>query len=117
MPGAWHPAWLLPMTGFDVEMGLRQAAALGDAALAGSKVWGPKGCLRCAGRGYSGRVGVFELFAPDAECAAAIAAGTHASDLFAMARRKGMRTLADDARAKCLDGVTTVSEALRVVAQ
>lgn len=28
MPGAWHPAWLLPMTGFDVEMGLRQAAAM-----------------------------------------------------------------------------------------
>lgn len=94
-----------------------EAAALGDAALEGSTVWGPKGCLRCAGRGYSGRVGVFELFAPDAECAAAIAAGSHARDLFAMARRKGMRTLADDARAKCLAGVTTVSEALRVVAQ
>ena len=78
-----------------------EAAALGDAALAGSTVWGPKGCLRCAGRGYSGRVGVFELFAPDAECAAAIAAGTHAGDLFAMARRKGMRTLAVDARAMC----------------
>lgn len=25
---AWHPAWLLPMTGFDVEMGLRQLASM-----------------------------------------------------------------------------------------
>jgi type IV pilus assembly protein PilB len=93
------------------------AAALGDASLAGGVVYGPRGCLRCAGRGYCGRAGVFELFAPDAECAAAIAAGAHARDLFAMARMKGMRTLADDARAKCLAGVTTVAEAMRVVAQ
>lgn len=28
LPGALHPAWLLPMTGFDVEMGLRQLASM-----------------------------------------------------------------------------------------
>ncbi len=28
LPGAWHPAWLKPMTGFDVEMGLRQLASM-----------------------------------------------------------------------------------------
>ena len=28
LPGAWHPAWLLPMTGFDVELGLRQIASM-----------------------------------------------------------------------------------------
>lgn len=28
LPPAWHPAWLLPMTGFDVEMGLRQLASM-----------------------------------------------------------------------------------------
>lgn len=28
LPGAWHPAWLKPMTSFDVEMGLRQLAAM-----------------------------------------------------------------------------------------
>jgi len=28
LPSAWHPAWLRPMTSFDVEMGLRQLAAL-----------------------------------------------------------------------------------------
>ncbi len=28
LPGAWNPAWLKPMTGFDVEMGLRQLASM-----------------------------------------------------------------------------------------
>lgn len=28
LPGAWHPAWLKPMTSFDVEMGLRQLASM-----------------------------------------------------------------------------------------
>ena len=28
LPAAWHPAWLLPMTSFDVEMGLRQLASM-----------------------------------------------------------------------------------------
>lgn len=28
LPGAWHPAWLLPMTSLDVELGLRQLASM-----------------------------------------------------------------------------------------
>lgn len=28
LPAKWHPAWLLPMTSFDVEMGLRQLASM-----------------------------------------------------------------------------------------
>jgi type IV pilus assembly protein PilC len=28
LPPLWHPAWLKPMTGFDVEMGLRQLASM-----------------------------------------------------------------------------------------
>lgn len=28
LPPKWHPAWLKPMTGFDVEMGLRQLASM-----------------------------------------------------------------------------------------
>lgn len=92
-----------------------EAAALGDPALEGRNAFRPKGCVHCAGRGYLGRVGLFELFSPDAECATRIAAGVHETELFALARTKGMRTLADDARTKCLSGVTTVDEVLRVL--
>lgn len=28
LPPAWHPAWLRPLTGFDVEIGLRQLASM-----------------------------------------------------------------------------------------
>ena len=28
LPPGWHPAWLLPMTGLDVELGLRQMASM-----------------------------------------------------------------------------------------
>ena len=92
-----------------------EAAALGDPTLEGRNAYRPHGCVQCAGRGYRGRVGLFELFSPDSDCASRIAAGVHETELFALARTKGMRTLADDARAKCLSGVTTVAESLRVL--
>ncbi len=91
-----------------------EAAALGDVALEGQTAYRPVGCVHCAGRGYVGRRGLFELFRPDADCASRIAAGVHETELFALARTKGMRTLADDARAKCLAGETSVAEVLRV---
>lgn len=81
----------------------------------GAQVYRPTGCLRCAGRGYRGRTGLFELFAPDRVVAGAIASGAHEADLVQLARRAGMKTLADDARAKVRTGATTVAEALRVL--
>ena len=105
---------LCPHCREEVRLDDAQAAALGDPSLAGRAAFAPRGCVRCAGRGYRGRTGLFELFAPDAECASMIAQGAHEAALLALARGRGMRTLADDARAKCLGGVTTVREALRV---
>ena len=92
-----------------------EAACLGAPELVGREAFQPVGCIHCAGRGYRGRVGLFELFSPDADCASRMAAGIHETELFALAREKGMRTLADDARAKCLAGVTTVAEVARVL--
>lgn len=97
-----------PMT--DVE-----AAAFGDPGLAGRAVYEPEGCLGCAGRGYRGRVGLFEFYRPDSETASRIALGAKESELRAMAAAKGFRPLAADALAKCLDGTTTVREALRAI--
>ena len=73
----------------------------------------PRGCLACAGRGFRGRLGLFELFRPDAEIASLIAHGVPADEIRAAARAKGMRTLADDATEKCRSGLTTVAEAVR----
>ena len=72
-----------------------------------------KGCLACAGRGFKGRLGLFELFLPDAEISSLIARGAPADEIRSAARAKGMRTLADDAAEKCRAGLTTLAEAVR----
>ena len=72
-----------------------------------------KGCLACAGRGFRGRLGLFELFRPDAEISSMIARQVPADEIRAAARAKGMRTLADDAAEKCRAGLTTLAEAVR----
>ena len=86
--------------------------ALGLAA--GDALFEPKGCERCAGVGYRGRVGVFEALEVAGETRELIGRHTEAGALDAAARRAGMTTMMDDAVAKCRLGVTSVSEAFRV---
>lgn len=54
----------------------------------------PTGCLRCAGRGYKGRTGLFEIYAPKLNVT------TH---------------FIDDALAKCRTGITTPAEVIRAL--
>ena len=80
----------------------------------GEKVFEPRGCERCAGVGYRGRVGVFETLEVEGEVRSCIGRQVDAVALDQAARRAGLTTMMDDAIAKCRDGVTTVAEALRV---
>lgn len=88
------------------------AAALGNRLAAGGTVYEPKGCLYCAGRGFAGRIGLFECAAIDGEIASLIAGGCSLVELSAALTRKNFRTLMDDAAAKVLSGLTTVGEVL-----
>jgi len=73
------------------------------------------GCRRCHGTGYRGRVGVHELLRIDDELRALITRPeTSAAQLARAARARGMRPLADDARAKVLAGLTSLEEARRL---
>ena len=74
-----------------------------------------KGCDRCNGIGYSGRIGLFELLVFDHTMISAIADGMHAPGLRALLRQKGHPSLVDDALEKVQDGLTTLDELLRVV--
>jgi type II secretory ATPase GspE/PulE/Tfp pilus assembly ATPase PilB-like protein len=56
---------------------------------------------------------VFELFPVDEEAKAAIVAGASRAQLTALARAKGMRTLAEDGQTKVAAGLTTLEEVLR----
>lgn len=74
-----------------------------------------QGCEHCRQTGYRGRMGLTEILVVDDDIRSMLLKG-HSSDeikLFAC-EHKGMRTLWDDAMDKCLDGVTTLEEVLRV---
>jgi general secretion pathway protein E len=75
------------------------------------------GCGSCAGTGFRGRSGIFELLVATEAVREAIAAGRPAADLRALAAREGMRTMRQDGMEKVRAGVTTVEEVLRVTEQ
>jgi general secretion pathway protein E len=80
----------------------------------GETLYEPRGCERCSGVGYRGRVGVFEALTIDREARKLIGPDSEAGALEAAARRAGMTTMMDDAVAKCRAGLTSIAEALRV---
>jgi type IV pilus assembly protein PilB len=73
-----------------------------------------KGCPACGGTGYHGRVGIFEVLEVDDEVRELIATRASAEEVSRAARRRGMRSLRDDAIRQASEGVTTLEEALRV---
>ncbi|WP_149576145.1 GspE/PulE family protein [Xanthobacter oligotrophicus] len=81
---------------------------------AGETVHEPKGCERCGGAGYRGRVGVFEILTLSDEIREMIDrhAGAAAVDKAAIAG--GMTTMLDDGILKCRAGITSPAEVLRV---
>jgi type IV pilus assembly protein PilB len=80
------------------------------------KLYRPKGCTRCKGLGYSGRLGIYELFVPDDALIEKISQGVTLQELKDLARKGGMRTLRHDGIDKVKSGVTTVEEIYRVTA-
>jgi general secretion pathway protein E len=82
----------------------------------GEEIYEPKGCERCGGSGYRGRNGVFEIIEMNEEVRSLIGRGNNAGDIERVALRGGMTTMLDDAVAKCRAGITSPTEALRVVA-
>ena len=80
----------------------------------GERFYEPKGCERCGGVGYRGRVGVFEVLEITGEVRALVGPQTDAGLLDEAAAKAGMTTMIEDAIAKCRTGSTSTSEALRV---
>ena len=75
----------------------------------------PKGCPKCGGGGYKGRVGIHELMVSNEELVEGINKGHEASELKKIAMRQGMKTLHQDSVLKVKDGVATMEEAIATV--
>jgi len=73
----------------------------------------PVGCPSCGGKGYTGRIGIYELIRVDAKLQRMVQENASEQDMekhaFAMAD-----SLADSGRRLVMKGVTTVEEVLRV---
>lgn len=78
-------------------------------------VYVEKGCEKCSHTGYRGRIGIFELLPVDGEIRNLIIARTDSSGIKRKAcENKGMKTLREDGWNKVKQGITTISEVIRV---
>ena len=80
------------------------------------KLFRAKGCPRCRQLGYTGRIGIYELFVPDDEMLDKISAGAPLNDIREHARTSGMKPLRVDGIEKVKAGITTLEEVYRVTA-
>lgn len=70
------------------------------------------GCEACRGKGFKGRMGIFEIFPVDDEVRHMINNNATTIQLRARARELGMRTLREDGVRKVLSGMTTAEEVI-----
>ena len=74
----------------------------------------PRRCRNCGGTGFRGRVGIYELMTINDELRHAINERKDTTELAAIARRHGMRSLREDGENKVQAGITTQTEVARV---
>jgi general secretion pathway protein E len=73
-----------------------------------------RGCEACAGTGYRGRTGIYELLPISDAIRELIARGASIGEVRRVAINQGMRSLRADGFGKVAQGVTTLEEVLRV---
>jgi type II secretory ATPase GspE/PulE/Tfp pilus assembly ATPase PilB-like protein len=105
---------LCPNCKAPVELTEYEMLSLGlDAAqLARATPMKPVGCEKCRGRGFRGRMGIFEIFVADDEVRQMINRNATTLQLRHRVRELGMRTLREDGIRKVLAGLTTAEEVI-----
>lgn len=80
-----------------------------------AKIQRGKGCRKCRGTGFSGRLGIFEVLSVSEELGAIFRTGVSEADIVQKARQEGVfRTMMDDGISKAFRGLTTLDEVVRV---
>ena len=78
------------------------------------KVHKGAGCPNCSNTGYRGRIAIYEVMMVGEEIKEFVLNGASAAEIKREAIRLGMKTLRKSALTKLAEGVTTVSEVLRI---
>ncbi len=102
-----------PQCGRWQPLSAEEEAFLGGAGI--DKERKGEGCSFCRGSGYKGRVGIYEVFAPDREALKMIALGEDELKLREHVRAGGHRGLKEVGLELVRRGETTVSELMRVL--
>ncbi len=97
-----------------VDPDLARAIGLTAEESAGLRPRRGRGCDRCGGTGYLGRIGLFELISFDRDVRRMVHDGEGEAALRELMSRRGMGTLRDDGLEKVRAGLTTLSEVVRV---
>ena len=99
----------------DIPIEALISAGFSEEELDGSwQSYGPKGCDRCKGSGYKGRLGIYEVMPMNEDIQRIILEGGNAMKIAEAARKSGVRTLRDSALWKVKQGVTSLAEINRV---
>jgi type IV pilus assembly protein PilB len=80
-----------------------------------SRAWKAKGCPKCLGLGYSGQIGIYEVFLMDKKMEKLTLQGATTSEIREAAIDQGMITMLQDGLFKVIEGVTDLDEVYRVV--
>ena len=91
-----------------IELGLTKEEAEAATPMKG------KGCEKCRGTGYKGRIGIYEILPITEDIRNAIIAGMSDIEIKHIAMKKGMKSLRQSALLKMAKGVTTVEEVVAV---
>ena len=74
-----------------------------------------KGCRVCGKSGFSGQIGIFEVFKASEAVRQAINSGSTLAQIHKIAMDEGMVSMLVDGMAKVTQGITTLEEVIRVV--
>jgi type IV pilus assembly protein PilB len=74
-----------------------------------------RGCPKCSGSGYRGRVGIHELMIVNEELVEGINKKAETATLKKISMRQGMKTLHQDSLTKVKEGISTLEEAIATV--
>lgn len=99
----------------EVPVSEEQGVSIGRPELAGTMIYEPAGCKFCAGTGYGGRTGIFELVPFDRALAKMVADRKSEAELVTYLTSQGNPLLIDDAIEKLREGSTAFAETIATV--
>ena len=100
-------------TAFEPEEGQLRQLRLTEAEVKGKKFYYGRGCSRCNGTGYKGRIGIFEIMVFNDEIRELVMNRASTNVLRVAALKAGMKPLRDNGLAAIYDGITTIDEIVK----